>query len=85
MRAPGRKAPCRAGRRVRWRNIVQRTRQPLLVASDVQGTARRLGLAPMNPRIKTWCGVPLHFSDGSMGVLALADMEREYAVTKIPV
>jgi len=61
---------------------VQRTRQPLLVASDVQGTARRLGLAPMNPRIKTWCGVPVHFSDGSMGVLALADMEREHAVTK---
>ena len=36
----------------------------------------------MNPRIKTWCGVPLHFSDGSMGVLALADMEHEFAVTK---
>jgi diguanylate cyclase (GGDEF)-like protein/putative nucleotidyltransferase with HDIG domain len=36
----------------------------------------------MNPFIKTWCGVPLHFSDGSMGVLALADMEREHAVTK---
>jgi len=61
---------------------VQLTRQPLLVASDVQGTARELGLAPMNPRVKTWCGVPVHFSDGSMGVLALADMEREYAVTK---
>lgn len=61
---------------------VQCTRQPLLVASDVQGAARRLGLAPMNPQIKTWCGVPLYFSDGSMGVLALADMEREYAVTK---
>jgi diguanylate cyclase (GGDEF)-like protein/putative nucleotidyltransferase with HDIG domain len=61
---------------------VQRTRQPLLVACDVQGAARRWGLAPMNPRIKTWCGVPIHFSDGSMGVLALADMEREYAVTK---
>jgi diguanylate cyclase (GGDEF)-like protein len=61
---------------------VQRTRQPLLVASDVQGAARRWGLAPMNPRIQTWCGVPLHFSDGSMGVLALADMERQYAVTK---
>jgi diguanylate cyclase (GGDEF)-like protein/putative nucleotidyltransferase with HDIG domain len=61
---------------------VQRTRQPLLVTSDVQGAARRLGLAPLNPRIKTWCGVPLHFSDGSMGVLALADMEREHAVTK---
>ena len=63
-------------------HYVQRTRQPLLVASDIEGTARRLGLAPMNPRIKTWCGVPLHFSDGSMGVLGLADMESEYAVTK---
>jgi diguanylate cyclase (GGDEF)-like protein/putative nucleotidyltransferase with HDIG domain len=61
---------------------VQRTRQPLLVTSEVQGAARRLGLAPMNPCIKAWCGVPLHFSDGSMGVLALADMEREHAVTK---
>jgi diguanylate cyclase (GGDEF)-like protein/putative nucleotidyltransferase with HDIG domain len=61
---------------------VQCTRKPLLVASDVQGAARRLGLAPMNPRVKTWCGVPVHFSDGSMGVLALADMQREHAVTK---
>jgi diguanylate cyclase (GGDEF)-like protein/putative nucleotidyltransferase with HDIG domain len=61
---------------------VQRTRQPLLVASDVPGEVRRRGLGPMNPRIKTWCGVPLHFSDGSMGVLALADMDRESTVTK---
>src|SRR5271157_911550 len=61
---------------------VQRTRQPLLVPSDVPGAVRRWGLAPMNPRIKTWCGVPLHFSDGSMGVLALADMDRECTVTR---
>ncbi len=61
---------------------VQRTRQPLLVASDVPGAARRLSLAPVNPSIKTWCGVPLRFSDGSMGVLALADMESEHAITK---
>jgi diguanylate cyclase (GGDEF)-like protein/putative nucleotidyltransferase with HDIG domain len=61
---------------------VQRTHQPLLVTNDVQGTARRLGLASMNPRVKTWCGVPLRFSDQSMGVLALADMDREHAVTK---
>jgi len=61
---------------------VQRTGQPLLVPSDVPGTARRLGLAPVNPYIKTWSGVPLHFSDGTMGVLALADMEREYAINK---
>jgi diguanylate cyclase (GGDEF)-like protein/putative nucleotidyltransferase with HDIG domain len=62
--------------------FVQRTRLPLLVASDVQGTTRRLGLAPLDHLVKTWCGVPLHFSDGSMGVLALADMDREFAVTK---
>lgn len=61
---------------------VQMTRQPLLVASDVEGATRRWGLAPMDPCIKTWCGVPVHFSDGSIGVLALADMEREHAVTK---
>jgi diguanylate cyclase (GGDEF)-like protein/putative nucleotidyltransferase with HDIG domain len=63
-------------------HYLQRTRQPLLVSSDVQGTARRLGLAPVNPRIKTWCGVPLYFSDGSMGVLGLVDMEKENAITK---
>jgi diguanylate cyclase (GGDEF)-like protein/putative nucleotidyltransferase with HDIG domain len=61
---------------------VQRTRQPLLVASDVQGVARQLGLAPMNRRVRTWCGVPLFFSDGSMGVLSLADLEREHAVSR---
>lgn len=61
---------------------VQRTRAPLLVPSDVQDTARQLALAPMNPRVRTWCGVPVHFSDGSMGVLALADFEREQAITK---
>ncbi len=61
---------------------VHRTRQPLLVACDVEGTIRGLGLAPMDPRVRTWCGVPVHFSDGSMGVLALTDFQREHAVTK---
>ncbi len=61
---------------------VQRTRVPLLVAVDIPGTTRRLGLAPMSPGIRTWCGVPVHFSDGSMGVLSLADFERELAITK---
>jgi diguanylate cyclase (GGDEF)-like protein/putative nucleotidyltransferase with HDIG domain len=61
---------------------VQRTRTPLLVAVDVAGTTRRLGLEPMNPRVRTWCGVPVHFSDGSTGVLALADFEREHAISK---
>ena len=61
---------------------VQRSRQPLMVSSDIQETAQRLGLPPMNPSIKSWCGVPLHFSDGSMGVLELIDLERENALLK---
>ena len=50
-------------------HYVQRTHSPLLVSSDVAETAGRLGLAPMNPRIRTWCGVPIHFPDGCVGVL----------------
>jgi diguanylate cyclase (GGDEF)-like protein/putative nucleotidyltransferase with HDIG domain len=62
-------------------DYIVRTRSPLLISEDVPGTARRLGVSPVDPRIHTWCGVPIHFSDRSMGVLALADFEREHAVT----
>ena len=43
---------------------------------------RSLGIGPGAPRIRTWCGVPIHFSDGSTGVLALVDFERERALDK---
>ncbi|MGE5326798.1 MAG: GAF domain-containing protein, partial [Deltaproteobacteria bacterium] len=33
-------------------------------------------------RIRTWCGVPVHFSDDSAGALALVDCERERALDK---
>ena len=33
-------------------------------------------------RIRTWCGVPVSFSDSSAGVLALVDCERERALDK---
>ncbi len=59
---------------------VLRTRTPLRVGSDVVGTAARLGITSADARIRSWCGVPLVFSDGSLGVLALADFEREDAV-----
>jgi len=62
-------------------DYIVRARSPLLISGDVLGTARRLGISPVDPRIRTWCGVPIHFSDGSMGVLALADFEREHAIT----
>jgi diguanylate cyclase (GGDEF)-like protein len=28
-------------------------------------------------RLRTWCGVPIHFSDGALGVLAAGDFDRE--------
>ncbi len=43
---------------------------------------RSMGVGTTGPRIRTWCGVPIHFSDGSTGVLSLVDYERERALDK---
>ena len=59
---------------------VLRTRTPLLLVYNLQGRAQRLGIMAVDERIRTWCGVPLRFSDGSVGVLAIADFEHEYAL-----
>jgi len=59
---------------------VLRTRAPLMIDRDFANAARQLGISPVDPKIRTWCGVPIHFSDGSMGVLAVADFERERAL-----
>jgi len=75
-------APGTSGHADSLAQYVYRTRQPLLVAEDVEGAVKRLGLGSVNPQVRTWCGVPVHFSDSSMGVLALADLEREHALTK---
>lgn len=56
---------------------VLRTRTPLRIGRDVLGASRRLGIANVDPCIRTWCGVPVHFSDESMAVLAVTDFERE--------
>ncbi len=61
---------------------VLRTRAPLLIGTDFLGTARRLGISPIDPRIMAWAGVPVHFSDGTIGVLAVADLEREGALNE---
>ncbi|MBI1941904.1 MAG: diguanylate cyclase [Acidobacteria bacterium] len=61
-------------------DYVLRTQAPLMIARDFLITARRLGITLIDPRIRTWCGVPLHLSDGSMGVLAVADFQRENAL-----
>lgn len=59
---------------------VLRTRAPLLIVRDFLNTARRLGISPIDPRILCWAGVPIQFSDGLMGVLAVTDCEREGAL-----
>jgi diguanylate cyclase (GGDEF)-like protein/putative nucleotidyltransferase with HDIG domain len=56
---------------------VLRTGKALLIAHDFLNTARRLEISPIDPRIHAWAGVPIQFSDQSLGVLAVADFERE--------
>lgn len=60
---------------------VQRSRAPLLVGEGIRETASGLGVAQVDPRLRTWCGVPIHFPDGSVGVLALEDFEREHGIS----
>jgi diguanylate cyclase (GGDEF)-like protein/putative nucleotidyltransferase with HDIG domain len=64
-----------------WAEYVARTRSPVRITADLGAQARRLGVAAVDPRLRTWCGVPIRFSDGSTGVLALADFERELAIS----
>jgi diguanylate cyclase (GGDEF)-like protein/putative nucleotidyltransferase with HDIG domain len=47
---------------------------------EFQKAVRGMGMSRNGPRIRTWCGAPIHFSDNSVGVLALVDYERERAL-----
>jgi diguanylate cyclase (GGDEF)-like protein len=58
---------------------VLRTRSPLRIARNFSEVAKRLGIA-CNAGIRAWAGVPIYFSGGAMGVLAVADFEREDAL-----
>jgi len=55
-------------------------RSPLLLNQELPATARRLGIKPVDSRLRTWCGVPIHFSDGALGVLAAGDFDRENTI-----
>ncbi len=61
-------------------DYVLRARAPLMIAQDFEKTSRRLSIASADRRIRCWCGVPMHFSDGTTGVLAVADFTRENAL-----
>jgi diguanylate cyclase (GGDEF)-like protein len=73
-------SPLRLPRTDELSKHVLTTRAPLLINKNFVVTAHQLGISVADPRIRTWGGVPLNFSDGSMGVLAVADFERERAI-----
>jgi diguanylate cyclase (GGDEF)-like protein len=71
-----------AGREAsRLEKVVAETRAPLLIGENWQWARYPSSFAPGTPPIRTWCGVPMTFSDGSKGVLSVANFERERAIT----
>ena len=70
------------GREASWlEKEVARTRIPLLITENWQWARYPSSFPPGTPPIRTWCGVPITFSDGSKGVLSVANFERERAIT----
>ncbi len=63
-------------------DFVCRNRRPLLLTKELPVAARHLGIKSLDGRLRTWCGVPIHFSDGALGVLAAGDFERENAINQ---
>jgi GAF domain-containing protein len=58
-------------------SLIIRTRQPLLIQSDVERRARALG-ARLEGRIpRSWLGVPLLIGDDILGALVVLDYDRE--------
>jgi diguanylate cyclase (GGDEF)-like protein/putative nucleotidyltransferase with HDIG domain len=62
---------------------VVRTRSPLVVSVDWRGAARGPENLAGGPRKRSWCGVHLALSDGSMGVLAMVDDQSPISETQI--
>ena len=52
---------------------VLRTRAPLVVSEDWRGGTAFPHDSPASPRVRSWAGVPFALTDGSVGVLAMAD------------
>jgi diguanylate cyclase (GGDEF)-like protein/putative nucleotidyltransferase with HDIG domain len=57
-------------------------RSSLLLNQELPTAARRLGIKLVDGRLRTWCGVPIHFSDGALGVLAAGDFDRENTINQ---
>jgi diguanylate cyclase (GGDEF)-like protein/putative nucleotidyltransferase with HDIG domain len=64
---------------------VMRTRSPLVVSEEWRGAARGLVSQSGSPRIRSWCGVHLALSDGTMGVLAMVDYHSPIGARQLEV
>jgi diguanylate cyclase (GGDEF)-like protein/putative nucleotidyltransferase with HDIG domain len=62
--------------------FVRQGHRPLLLNEELPAAARRLGIKFFDGRLRTWCGVPIQFPDGAMGVLAAGDFERENTINQ---
>lgn len=56
---------------------VVRTRRPLLIGRDYEGTTARLGIEPFGPPAKCWMGVPMLAEGRVLGVIAIWSREAE--------
>jgi len=50
---------------------------PLLISEDFLGTVRKLDISSVDPRIMSWAGVPIQFSNHTSGVLTITDYSQE--------
>jgi diguanylate cyclase (GGDEF)-like protein/putative nucleotidyltransferase with HDIG domain len=50
---------------------------PLVISDDFLGNVRKLGITSIDPRIRSWAGVPIQFSNKTSGVLTITDYEQE--------
>jgi diguanylate cyclase (GGDEF)-like protein/putative nucleotidyltransferase with HDIG domain len=58
-------------------DYVLRTGAPLNLSRNLLDEVRRLNIGSVDPRLRAWCGIPIQFSEGSRGVLVLAEDERD--------
>ncbi|MGQ0534761.1 MAG: PAS domain S-box protein [Methanobacteriota archaeon] len=56
---------------------VIRTKRPLLIRRDYEGTVRELGISPFGQPARSWMGVPMMAEGKVLGVVALYNMHRE--------
>lgn len=54
---------------------------PLMISKDFLGSVRNLGITSVDPRIVSWAGVPIQFSNQTSGVLTITDYEHEDRVS----